>query len=154
MGFDLIGVSPLNHKGECFRNNIWHWRPLWDYVGKELGILTDEEYKEGLWNNGYLISKEKAKAIGQKLSELIDSGRTEKYIEARRQFIEALADEVCEFCKGTGSRLPDHPLGKGPCLSCNGTGKERPWISNYPMDLENMKMFAEFCSFSGGFEIW
>jgi DnaJ-class molecular chaperone len=83
-----------------------------------------------------------------------DSGKTEQYIQARHRLIEALPDEVCGYCDGSGVRGPDHRLGEGPCLSCEGTGKVRPWITNYPMDIENMKRFAEFCRYSGGFEIW
>ena len=153
MGFDLFGVEPLNEKGEYFRNNMWHWPPLWDYVQKETGILTDEEYDGGLRHDGYVISGEKAQAIAEKLNELIESGKTEEFIQARSETIDALPDEVCEWCDGKGLRHPGHLLGKGPCLACNGTGKKRPLISNYAMDLENVKDFIEFCRFSGGFQI-
>jgi hypothetical protein len=154
MGFDLIGIKPIHKKGEYFRNTVWYWRPLWGYVQQELGILSEKEFEGGEFNDGCLISGEKAKIIAEKLIQLIDKGEVTKYIEKRRKWIESLPDEVCKFCCGSGKRGTDHICGQGPCNLCDGTGKVRPWISYYPMDIENMKEFAEFCKYSGGFEIW
>ena len=32
MGMDVYGENPKNEKGEYFRNNVWWWRPLGDFV--------------------------------------------------------------------------------------------------------------------------
>jgi hypothetical protein len=32
MGFDVYGKSARSEKGEYFRNNVWWWRPLAEYV--------------------------------------------------------------------------------------------------------------------------
>ena len=42
---------------------------------------------------------------------------------------------------------------KGQCNGCQGKGSVRPFSTNYPFDLENLKEFADFCEQSGGFEI-
>ena len=31
MGMDVYGIAPTSERGEYFRNNVWWWRPLWDY---------------------------------------------------------------------------------------------------------------------------
>ena len=32
MGMDLHGNNPITEEGEYFRNNIWSWGPLADYI--------------------------------------------------------------------------------------------------------------------------
>ena len=32
MGMDVYGKNPENESGEYFRNNVWWWRPLAEYV--------------------------------------------------------------------------------------------------------------------------
>ena len=44
MGFDLYGNSK-NKEGEYFRNNVWWWRRLADYVCEYTGVV-DEKDKE------------------------------------------------------------------------------------------------------------
>ena len=41
MGMDVFGLAPKEEKGEYFRNNVWWWRPLWDFVAQ-----IDELYSE------------------------------------------------------------------------------------------------------------
>jgi hypothetical protein len=31
MGMDVYGKDAVSEKGEYFRNNVWYWRPLWNY---------------------------------------------------------------------------------------------------------------------------
>ena len=32
MGMDVFGNNPRNKEGEYFRNNVWWWRPLADFI--------------------------------------------------------------------------------------------------------------------------
>ena len=32
MGMDVIGKKPKAEVGQYFRNNVWWWHPLWEYV--------------------------------------------------------------------------------------------------------------------------
>lgn len=34
MGMDVYGKAPTSEVGEYFRNNVWWWRPLADYILK------------------------------------------------------------------------------------------------------------------------
>ena len=154
MGMDIFGIEPENEKGEYFRNTVWYWHPLWNYLWNELDVLTPEEHREGHFNEGLIIIKEKSKAIAKKLNRLIATGETENYIEKRREWINGLPDRFCYFCQGTGKIDPNPPSGKVPCHVCNGTGIARSPKAYCSMNIENMKGFAEFCEYSGGFEIW
>jgi len=154
MGFDVFGKEPVNETGTYFRNNVWGWRPLWDYVYANLEVLSEEDYVEGHHNGGYEISKEKALRIAAGVKQKIESGEMEEYLEAYTKNLDELTDEPCDFCDGSGwKELPDsNNLMR--CFTCIGTGEVKPFEKNYPMDLENMTGFAEFCENSGGFEIY
>ena len=39
------------------------------------------------------------------------------------------------------------------CNGCEGKGKRKDWMTNYPFSLENVKAFADFLEKCGGFEI-
>jgi DnaJ-class molecular chaperone len=53
----------------------------------------------------------------------------------------------CHLCDGSGT------LVQAECYKCKGTGKVRPWSTNYPMSAEVIRDFTEFCMNSGGFVI-
>jgi len=152
MGFDLFGRNAKVDKGEYFRNNVWWWRPLWDYVCEVCeDILTEEDIEAGGFNDCHEIDEDKASRIAQRLFELIEEGYVEKYSRNHKKSLKELPDEVCEFCSGTGKR--NDRFVKGQCNACKGKGEVRPFQTNYPFDIENVKEFAEFCRDSGGFEI-
>ena len=46
MGMDVYGTREDTY----FRNNIWGWRPLWNYVN-ETCDLSDEDFNMGLLND-------------------------------------------------------------------------------------------------------
>lgn len=53
MGVDITGRKAQNKHGEYFRNNWWHWRPLWEFcrqVAPE--IVTPELYDACHSNDG------------------------------------------------------------------------------------------------------
>ena len=46
--------------GIYFRNNVWYWRPLWQYVTVSCDdILTEKDMERGDYNDGHIISKTK-----------------------------------------------------------------------------------------------
>jgi len=66
--------------GEYFRNNVWWWRPLWEYVCQFAGeLLNDKDKQYGQSNDGHLISNKKANYIGIKLLDLVNSGHAKRY---------------------------------------------------------------------------
>ena len=76
-------------------------------------------------------------------------------IKERQAALDAEPDEDCEICNGTGKRKKPPEVGAGDvkCNGCQGKGTRRPFSSNYPFHIDNLKEFAKFCEQSGGFEI-
>ena len=60
MGFDIYGLQPENEKGKYFRNNVWGWKPLADYVLSYTEV-PEKESKYWYTNDGQKVSKETAK---------------------------------------------------------------------------------------------
>ena len=150
MGMDVYGVAPTSEVGEYFRNNVWSWRPLWDFVG-EACDLTLEMKRSGHFNDGLQIDELTARRIAKTLFSLLQDGTVATYQRKRDALLEALPDEVCRHCNGTGVR--DDSYVQGECNGCNGTGKVRPFETWYSFSAENVADFARFCYVSGGFEI-
>lgn len=160
MGFDLHGVKPKTETGEYFRNNVWWWRPLWDYVYSVCSdILTDEERHKGCYNDGYEIQADKAKEICRVLSIELESGRTREYAMQYDIDKALLPKQKCRLCEGTGMRNDE--IGKRArearpdykCNGCQGEGQTPPFESHYHFSVENVRGFMLFCKDSGGFDI-
>lgn len=154
MGFDLYGTSPSSKTGEYFRNNVWWWRPLADYVLDNCSDCMTEEENNGYWhtNDGFKISEVSADAIGKRLLKLIVDKHTQRYAKSYAQKLKRLPMVNCGVCKGTGKPTAIYS-NKKICHNCNGTGKEKNFHSNYPFSTANVKEFAHFCMASGGFRI-
>lgn len=150
MGMDVYGKMPKSSTGEYFRNSVWWWKPLWDYVCRNIK-LPETVIVGGHFNDGESVDDETATAIGKKLLELIDSGHTAEHENARQMVMESLPDELCDVCNGTGRR--EDVYVKGICNACNGDGTKRPFDTMYKFDVDNVRHFANFCLESGGFEI-
>lgn len=171
MGMDVYGKSATSEKGEYFRNNVWSWRPLWNYcveLAPELGLDVD-----GGSNGGDGMDAEGAEDLAVILYNELASGRTAEYEKKYKAEIAALPRSVCDYCAGTGIRsdavgqnmaMPSTPLSPaiqiitgrthGWCNGCSGEGKVDHIASSYPFDEANVREFAEFLSDCGGFNIW
>lgn len=156
MGFDIYG----NREDTYFRNNVWYWKPLWNYVATVSNCLTDDEIEQGFYNDACSISKDKANNIAKTLFNELKKNRTQTYDLQYKKRIENLPYETCQFCGGTGTRNDKHV--QGDCNVCNTTytkeqgipiGKVESWETSYPFSVDNVKEFAEFCKESNGFRI-
>ena len=184
MGFDLTGLNPNltrpepelppfpertsehweayhdwqeENCGTYFRNNVWGWRPLWNFVTSVCSdILTEKDMEAGCYNDGHEISKTKADRIAKKLYNLIEKGDVEAYESAYKRDIDSLEQIDCYLCDATGKRQapPETGAGERECNGCNGTGKKDDWAKSYPFDKDNVRQFANFCANSGGFAIY
>lgn len=104
MGMDVYGISPKSEKGEYFRNNVWWWRPLWDYVCEVEPKCLEIS---GHYNDGDGIKNaEGAIDLANKLLAEITSGRTATYAKEREEFLNAIPDVTCEVCNGSGWIVP------------------------------------------------
>ena len=64
-----------DNPGVYFRNNVWYWRPLWDYVASKCShILDRDDYESGHSNSGHKINEEKAMGIAAVLYALLEDG--------------------------------------------------------------------------------
>jgi len=153
MGMDVYGKNPKNKTGEYFRNNVWWWRPLWDYclsVAPELcaGIM-------GHTNDGDGLNEEDSLLLAQKLQDRIDIGSTGEFQKGYEQHLENLPLEACEISKGKGMRKKPPDIGPGDmrCNGCDGKGMRKSYETHYPFSVENVQEFVEFLKACGGFEI-
>jgi len=150
--------------GHYFRNNVWWWRPLWEFVCETCDhVLTEEDMEMGMENSGHEINKAKAEEIAKTLKKHLSDQSANLYQANRDAEIESLPFVDCDICDGTGYRKPPPESGAGhkDCNGCNSqykdpnvpVGKRLMWAANYAFDVENVANFATFCENSGGFEI-
>jgi len=136
MGFDLTGIQPLNPTGEYFRNNVWWWRRLWQFVCLICDEdLTDEQKENGQYNNGYPYPPEIAQLIAEKIETSIQSG-----------FAAQFKDEVNKEREIAKKENKTNKTQKAPF--------ERNYTADYPFTLQNLRNFAKFCKNSNGFKIY
>jgi len=146
MGMDVIGRKNTE---AYFRNNVWWWRPLWDYVERVAPDLVSNV--SGHTNDGDGLDEAQALELRERLLTEMISGRTEQYANDYETFMNALPDESCDLCNGTGKRT-DMEVKDG-CNKCMGKGEVRPWATHYPFSVENVKDFCSFLATCGGFSI-
>ncbi len=166
MGFDLSGLNPKNKKGQTFRNNVWYWRPLAQYVLEETKVIDQKNQESWHYNDGHDVPKEQAEQIAKQLDHLIKSGHCKKFASAwerRRKKIEKhneqVEKELEKHCEEVRTRLNDIGLApkdfpKKDYEKWSEIYKKKNTDSYYPFDVENVKEFSTFCKNSGGFSIW
>ena len=113
--------------GVYFRNNVWWWRPLWDFVCNNCqDILSKEDMENGSFNNGYEINESKSNKIAKRLYILLEDKTVDDY--------ELAYEEFRKNKKESGD-------------------EEDSFLGNYPFCRDNIARFAKFCEESGGFII-
>jgi hypothetical protein len=172
MGMDVMGKNAQTETGEYFRNNVWWWRPLWDYCLETHGDIAGKvEY--GHSNDGDGLDSTDAYNLGKRLEADIESGLVAEFERQYHEHIASLPLTDCQWCGATGIRtdevgvehgMPTQELepevailvGRthGYCNGCRGEGKTVHWLSHYGFSVENVREFANFLMDCGGFEIW
>ena len=116
-----------NNPGVYFRNNVWHWRPLWHYVTEAAcsDLIPDEVKQYGQFNDGHIIDAELAIKIADRLYALLETNAVVKYDKEYRQQLLDLEEE----------------------------SEEEKFAKMYPFSVDNVKEFADFCWHSNGFRI-
>lgn len=170
MGMDVVGKNATSKTGEYFRNNVWMWRPLWDYCV----MLAPELCGDVLGgNDGDGLDTEGAEDLSAVLFNELAAGRTAEYEQAHNQMIADLPRHDCPHCDATGIRTDSVGLSMGMptrelepeiqilterthgwCNACGGEGKIDDWRAAYPFITENVRRFAEFLAECGGFSIY
>jgi len=154
MGMDVGGKAPRSTTGEYFRNNVWWWRPLADYCLQVAPEICEPDGEEVYWhtNDGDGLDDAHAVALSARLQDEIDSGRTAAFADSRMAELNAMPDETCDLCHGTGRR--DDTIMQGVCNVCEGAGYVRPFATWYAFNVENVQEWVNFLRDCGGFEIW
>lgn len=151
MGMDVYGNKPKNEDGEYFRNNVWWWRPLWDYCLDNYPSIAGK-VEHGHSNDGDGLNASDAKKLAILLKKDIDSGKVQRFADQRELELNALPLEDCQYCLATGMRNDKYVQGK--CNSCEGTGKIKNWLTHYPFEVDNVISFQRFLDNCGGFKIF
>jgi hypothetical protein len=164
MGMDVYGIDPTTEAGRYFRNNMWWWRPLADFLVSTYPELTS---MCRFWhtNDGDGLDAVAAIQLADALDADLANGSIAVYARTRQEVIASMPYEECDLCGGTGIRTdevgqalgldtPHDPMtGRGGCNGCQGQGKREPWLAHYPFSVENVTEFATFLRGSGGFTI-
>jgi hypothetical protein len=100
------------------------------------------------------LDAEAARGLAVRLQELAADGTVALYIAARNAWLARLPDEPCMCCKEPGLSIDGLALLKNvPCRACNGTGKQPPWVRNYPLEARDVHEWIAFLKACGGFII-
>ena len=113
------------NRGVYFSNNVWWWRPLWDYCFTICDVIDRGTYEGGQHNSGAGLNSRDSRRLARILFEEISSGRALLY--------KAHYDAKCE------QKKIDSP-------------KDR-FATGYPFSVENVEDFAKFLMECGGFKI-
>ena len=166
MGFDLYSLG--NHKnknGEYFRNNVWWWRRLADFVCEHTGVIEEEHKREWQSNGGHEVNEEQATQIAKQLKALIKDGTVSKVIqeceketeeaERNNKFVdkchEMLRVKVEKEVGKTNLAPAEYP--KDDHDTWSGIQSKYDYASSYPFTMENVEEFIKFCEDSRGFRI-
>ena len=153
------------NKGVYFRNNVWWWRRLAQYVYDNTDEISEDDYR--LWheNGGHQVDEVIAIRIADRLEELIKQGHTaeyqslveedmqkaEKHNKGIEEKLEALRKSVIKLTGNKDIAPNDYPdIQKNQWEVLYGN---KSWEDSYPFSVENVQDFADFCRQSGGFEI-
>ena len=151
MGMDVHGVK----SNEYFRNNVWWWRPLAQYVCEVAPEITSNcQYWQT--NDGDGLTEEESIALADALQAEVDAGRTAEYQAKHEAHLESIPRESCEICDGTGFRKQPPQVGAGDrlCNGCNGEGERESFATHYPFSVDNVVEFIGFLRKCGGFQIF
>ena len=164
--------------GRYFQTSWWSWRALADFICETFPEIASHcTYWHS--NDGDGLNAATSVRLADGLDRMIADGSMADLIEMRRARIRNLPLRECFICHGSGVRtdelgtkdgqpfkvIPEdakdawdegpHPRAgqTGWCNGCDGRGNRLPRDADYPLELDQVKRFSEFCRHSGGFEI-
>jgi len=152
--------------GHYFRNNVWWWRPLANYVLQLMGNeFTEDEQKSWHHNDGYEVSEEQARKIADRLEQELKTKRVKavemfykvkmKKAEKENKIVEQKHEELKKIVAektGKDNLVPrDYPEPFN--TQWEDIQKQFNYESSYPFSEDNVIEFMQFCRQSGGFQI-
>ena len=166
--FEAVQKFESINKGVYFRNNVWWWRRLADYVMEHTKCVDEADFDKWQHNDGHEVDAETAEQIANQLEHLIETGHAEKYkkeiddeikkAEEHNNKVEQMLSELrLEVAKVVGEDKAEKlapadypkPLNEKWWEIVN----KKDYRSSYPFSIDNVKEFIEFARNSGGFRI-
>jgi len=146
MGFDLMSTG--NHKttkGEYFRNNVWWWRPLAQYIITYTGCVEERHAERWAYNDGHHVIEQEAKTIAKQLRHLIETGHTQKHwevFEKERKKAEThnkkVEKELKAFQEKVGKDIAPNDYSKEDKKKWNNIYEKKLWSASYPFSVKNV----------------
>lgn len=78
MGMDVIGKKPSSKQGRYFRNNVWWWRGLADYIIENHPDIA-ENCQYWYSNDGDGLNKKDSLELAERLRDDLAFGRVKAY---------------------------------------------------------------------------
>ena len=166
--FEAVNEFESINKGVYFRNNVWWWRRLANYILDHTKCVDEADFDKWQENSGHEVDEETAIQIANQLEHLISTGHAEKYkqeidaeikkAEEHNSKVEQMLSELrLEVAKVVGKEKAEKlaprdypkPLNEKWWEITNQTD----YKANYPFSIDNVKEFIEFARNFGGFEI-
>ena len=151
--------------GHYFRNNVWWWRPLANYVLQLMGNeFTEEEQKSWHHNDGFEVSEKQARKIADRLEQELKTNRVKtvegfykekmKRASAKNKVLEKKRNELEKIVwDKTGQKLAPVKYPEPFKQQWEDIQNQYDWEASYPFSEENVIEFMRFCRESGGFQI-
>ena len=166
--FKAVDEFESINKGVYFRNNVWWWRRLADYVLEHTKCVDEKDFDKWQHNDGHEVDAETAEQIANQLEHLIKTGHAEKYkqeidaeikkAEQHNNKVEQMLSELrLEVAKIVGEKkaenLAPRDYPEPYYKKWNEIYSQTDYRANYPFSINNVKEFIEFARNSGGFRI-
>ena len=166
--FKAVDEFERINKGVYFRNNVWWWRQLANYVCEHTKCVDKEDFDKWQENGGHEVDEETANQIANQLEYLIKTGHAEKYKqevdvvrkkakEHNNKVEQKLSELRAEVAKIVGE---DKAKNLAPIdypepfhKKWNEIYAETDYRESYPFTIDNVRQFIEFARNSGGFRI-
>ena len=151
--------------GHYFRNNVWWWRPLANYVLQLMGNeFTEDEQRSWHHNDGFEVSEEQARKIADRLEQELKTNRVKtvegfykekmKKASAKNKVLEKKRNELEKIVwEKTGQKLAPVKYPEPFKQQWEDIQNQYDWEASYPFSEANVIDFMRFCRESGGFQI-
>ena len=166
--FKAVDEYESINKGVYFRNNVWWWRRLADYVMEHTKCVDEKDFDKWQHNDGFEVDEETAVQIANQLEYLIKTGHAQKYkqeiddeikkAKEHNDKVKKMLDELhSEVAKIVGKEKAEHLAPRDypePYYKkWDEIYEQTDYRANYPFSIDNVKEFIEFARNSGGFRI-
>ena len=165
--FKAVEEFENTNTGVYFRNNVWWWRRLADYILEHTKCVDKKDFASWQHNDGHEVDEETAIQIANQLEHLIKTGHAEQYIkevekekEQAKKHNEKVEKLLQELKMKVAKELNTDVEKLAPSEYPAKYNKEwwdiinqKDYRDSYPFAISNVKEFIEFARNSGGFRI-